>query len=577
MPEKSAPLRVAFAAAIFAGLTSPGLNGQARRQQPPPQFRTSTTLVPVDVRVLDRNGKPITDLTAADFTIFEDRVPQTISHFARQAFVAMEPEPGRVRLVRNTRSADLEPSTRRVFLLLLGRGRLQPPSKGVDAALTFVRDLVLPQDLVAVFAWNRATEFTTDHDRVAALLERFKKRHERIEALMRQRFSGLAAVYGSSRMPEGIQREIDAVFDGFETRHLAEAPVVDADRIADDNRRIRQLLEGTSELDTMGAEAAKLIDVSFDEFVDSAVETNQNLANLYTAIEYLRHIGGEKHLLFVTENMLSLRRQEDGDSLASIAADARVAIHPIHTGGLPAAAAGAITRGVMRHNSGGPVGLAARDQRAIADLTGGRSSAFRWADEAVRRIAEITSFSYVLGYYPTNQDWDGSQRRIEVRVNRPGATVMYRRSYFATHDLPALDLRGFATYRRIMSAGGYDRAVPDIGLEVAATYHDVDGVRSVDVTMTVAAERLALVEDEAGLRIGHIKIATFAGDMHENVVGDSWEDMNFRLRPDTYARLLAEGIPHRVTIPVLRQASYVKVVVYDYAADLLGSVIVKVR
>ena len=37
---------------------------------------------------------------------------------------------------------------------------------------------------------------------------------------------------------------------------------------------------------------------SFDEFVDNAVETNQNLANLYTGIEYVRHIAGEKHLIY---------------------------------------------------------------------------------------------------------------------------------------------------------------------------------------------------------------------------------------------------------------------------------------
>jgi hypothetical protein len=102
-------------------LTTTALLGQ----QAPPQFRTWTTLVPVDVRVLDRNGKPITDLTQADFTVFEDGVPQTISHFARQPLVATKPEVGPARLPRNTRSLDAEPANRRVFLLLLGRGRLR--------------------------------------------------------------------------------------------------------------------------------------------------------------------------------------------------------------------------------------------------------------------------------------------------------------------------------------------------------------------------------------------------------------------------------------------------------------------
>ena len=32
------------------------------QQPPPPTFRTGVIMVPVDVRVLDREGKPVTDL-----------------------------------------------------------------------------------------------------------------------------------------------------------------------------------------------------------------------------------------------------------------------------------------------------------------------------------------------------------------------------------------------------------------------------------------------------------------------------------------------------------------------------------
>lgn len=577
MPARSLVSRVAAIAAGGA-LYAASVSGQQAPVQQRPQFRSATTLVPVDVRVVDRQGRPITDLTAADFTILEDGVPQTVSHFSRHALVAAEPEPGPVRLLRNTRGLDPEPQDHRVFLLLLGRGRLQPPAKGVDAAIDFVRELLLPQDRVAVFAWNRATDFTTDHGRVLALLERFKEEHEEIEALMKLRFSGLAAVYGSSRIPDGIQQRIDAVFEGPEAlgvRRVPDAAVAGADRMAEDERRVRELLAGTSQLDVMGAAEAGTLGVSFDEFVDSAVETNQNLANLYTGIEYLRHIAGEKHLIYISEGFLTLRRQEDGDSLAAVAADARVTINPIHTGGLRSGFSSHSGRMSLAQGYVG-VGLGARDQRAIADLTGGRASAFQWARDAVARIDQSTRFSYVLGYYPANQDWDGALRKIEIRVNRPGATVMYRRSYFADHELPPLDLREFTSYRRVMSAGNYDRDVPDIAIDATAAYDDTDG-HDVTVDMTIAADRLTLVADEVGLRIGHIKIAVFIGDLNENVVGDSWQDMDLKLLPDTYERFLAEGISHQVTLTLPRQPSYAKVVVYDYAADLVGSVIVRIQ
>ena len=47
----------------------------ARAQQQPqqvPVFRSAVTLVPLDVRVTDKNGKPVTDLRQDEFTIVDD-------------------------------------------------------------------------------------------------------------------------------------------------------------------------------------------------------------------------------------------------------------------------------------------------------------------------------------------------------------------------------------------------------------------------------------------------------------------------------------------------------------------------
>jgi hypothetical protein len=67
---------VAVAGAIVAGAQ------QVPQQPPRPTFRTGVTIVPVDVRVLDRDGKPITDLEQGDFTVLEDGAPQDIRYFS---------------------------------------------------------------------------------------------------------------------------------------------------------------------------------------------------------------------------------------------------------------------------------------------------------------------------------------------------------------------------------------------------------------------------------------------------------------------------------------------------------------
>src|ERR1041385_8401493 len=61
-------------------------------QQAPVVFKSSTSLVVLDVTVKDRSGKEITDLKKEDFVVLEDGKPQTINVFEKQK-LAGEPLP----------------------------------------------------------------------------------------------------------------------------------------------------------------------------------------------------------------------------------------------------------------------------------------------------------------------------------------------------------------------------------------------------------------------------------------------------------------------------------------------------
>ncbi|HNX50917.1 MAG TPA: hypothetical protein PKL08_12190, partial [Thermoanaerobaculaceae bacterium] len=59
--------------------------GSALAQQSPPidpvRASSQVSVVNVEVVVTDRDGKPVTDLTAADFEVSEDGKPQAITNF----------------------------------------------------------------------------------------------------------------------------------------------------------------------------------------------------------------------------------------------------------------------------------------------------------------------------------------------------------------------------------------------------------------------------------------------------------------------------------------------------------------
>src|SRR5580765_7636909 len=155
-----AGLTIAAVALVSAHTPRQTTTAQTAQQ---PMFRSGTTIVPVDVRALDKDGQPITNLTQADFTVLENGVPQQVVLFSAHAFTADPAAAAETRLLARNPSKPPVTDNRRVFLLVLGRGRLEAVSKGMTAASDFVRNGLLPQDMVAVLAWNRATTFTTDH------------------------------------------------------------------------------------------------------------------------------------------------------------------------------------------------------------------------------------------------------------------------------------------------------------------------------------------------------------------------------------------------------------------------------
>jgi len=54
-------------------------------------------------------------------------------------------------------------------------------------------------------------------------------------------------------------------------------------------------------------------------------------------------------------------------------------------------------------------------------------------------------------------------------------------------------------------------------------------------------------------------------------VGETWLTMHLTLPDERYRRFPEEGATYTARVPLKGRAAHVKVIVYDYASDLLGS------
>ncbi len=564
----------------------------SQRPGPPGTIRVRVLLIPVDVVVTDDHDRPVTDLKREDFQVFENGRLQQIRHFSVQSYSPEAPPPPAPSGIRISRTVEATPQKARTFLLLLGRGRHQQALKAVDALISFVRDKLLPQDRVAVYAYNRATDFTTDREQIVQVLEQYKKVSERIESWLELNLSGFRRFYGAKQLPKSLLPEVARIFEGTNTasRQVPPGRLDEEGRITREWDRAVGLILGSADratetglrmsaaenpasaallaFDQLGGDAITL-GLPFDEFIDRAGDTIQDQQNIFTCIEYLRYVEGEKHLLYFSgQGMLFPYGNTDYDKgIAAVANDARVAIDTFHTSGLSPT--------VMSTRGGSPFTWAdtasIQSLRTVSALTGGQTSIYEDIGKSLDQLDQNTRSDYLLGYYPADENWNGKYRQITVKVNRPGMKVYSRRGYFARDRLQPYDREEFLAYSRITAAGGWADIIDDVPFKVSTSRApDEAGERQLKVDLSINAGKLAFASAD-GLHSGRLRVAVFYADGGGRMLGDIWKTVTLQLQEPVYRDFLKSGIPFSVTIPARTSAMYVTIVVYDVIGDRVGS------
>lgn len=545
--------RSARVVAVVAGLLASGLHSSFSQSRQP-TFRSSVQLLPVDVRVVDRSGNAVRGLRREDFTLLEDGIPQTVSEFAIREHDRVPIVTGEMDRASPFSAVHGASEGVRTFVIVLGRGRLAGPSKGLKAVQDFVRSSALANDRFGLVAYDRATELGVSPDTILRLLDRYAEHHEDIDARLAHWFEGLTEVFGERDPPPDVRRRIDSVMQeaGLPAlRRLAQTPPPGGEDVQAEYRRALRASGG--------------IDAGEGGFIYFGA-ARQDLERLHATIEYIRPLAGEKHILFLTENGFVGPERDHIDRLSRLAADARISISPIHTGGL-ATSWGRGSQGIQRVFNGPSWSQrwANSSSRDLAKATGGLASIYEFADRALQRIDRATRVTYLLGYYPSVLSSE-EFRDIEVRVNRRDVDLLYRRTYYARPGSPPYDHRTYLTAERIRAAKTYGAPLTDIPIEHIQT-EIRDGVT---IRFLIGPRSIGFVERE-GRFVGMLTAVCLIGDEDGRVIGQQERQIDLRLPAREYESVQSKGLSITMTLPVRGEARHVKIVVYDYVGDRLGS------
>ncbi len=406
----------------------------ASAQQPPKppgvHESASVTLVEVPVHVVGRDGRPVANLTEADFELLDDGQRQTIAALDVVDLRAAEaphpdghaaaPAPGTV-----------SPLARRHWLLLfdLSFSREVSITRAVSAASRFVSSGLAPGDLAAVASVSvdggvrMHLNFTTDAQQLAAAVRSVVTARGEDRSL--DPLSLALLMPGDPRAYREASRESKSGGGGLDAGVSGIHSVMarkNSDRFSI-GRVTSQLsaLSGLARaLDTVqGRKTVLLFSEGFDSRLLSgsvawplnpearAPENDAILEGKIWSVDLDRRLGDSPLHRHLADTLALFRRSD-------------CTLYPIDIGGLRAESED-ITPKIHGEDA----------LFAFASGTGGELlSDGNDLLEQIRRVADKTGLTYVLSFTPTRRLGEGRYHELKARVKVSGARVSARAGYY---------------------------------------------------------------------------------------------------------------------------------------------------
>jgi VWFA-related protein len=573
----------------------------ALAQEQVPTLRLTSRAVVVDVVVTDSKGRPVHDLKLSDFNVLESGKPQTVTHFEEHTAATSVALPPLPKFPPGTfTNLSVSPQTGSINVLLLDA--LNTPLE--DQA--FVRQEMLkylktprPAGAMAIFGLNAQLRllqgFTTDPDLLRAVV--------------------------SGKKPEMKASPI--------LNNASNSGDLNADAPVDPNAVSLDAMGNQVTTDIMAANI-KQFQAERASF-QLSLRTRVTLEALNLLGRYLGGLPGRKNLIWFADSF-PINVLPDGDlrypfaaaenmadafrDTSNLLARSQVSVYPIDARGLlgtnplntdttkvdstyasAPGAAGAIDshrETLLEQNTAGQSTML-----LMAEQTGGK--AFINSNDlkkAVEQAVDAGANYYTLSYAPTNSDWRGDYRKIEVKLAQQGYKLAYRRGYFAddpnaiqhatTAEAAGKQAINIDPMRVAMLFGGPDPTE----IVFSATVHPATGTpepglapgnrgdaksgpfKRYTVAFKVDGNALAAPATPKGDRRLDMGFAVYVYDSNGKVVDSVANHAANEIPKDSYDAMLRAGLAFRqdVSVPVKGGPYFLRIGVQDQTTSHVGAV-----
>jgi VWFA-related protein len=531
--------RILLTLALVAPLTA---------QQPPPQappvFRSGAQLTVETVTVKDKSGKPIEGLTAKDFSITEDGVPQTISFVefqrvpnpsdplrvadavpAAPAAVATPARPPEEQhQISPSAPGDIRYRDRRLLVLYFDLSAMPPNDlvRAYGAGQKFITTQMKAQDLVAIMTFQGGAvkvkhDFTGDR------------------AQLQEVFDTL--IYGDDKDGDGISDATDT---------------------------------GTA----FGQDDAEF----------NILNTDRQLSALQTAATMLRSLPEQKSLVYFASGLRlnGVDNQAQLRATTNAAIRANVAIFPVDARGLVAEA----PLGDATRASPGGIGMFSgqlanagmtnfqRSQDTLYSLakdTGGKAL-FDNNDLSVGIVqaAEAVSSYYIIGFYTTHPERDGRFHRVRISLTGGlSADLTYRQGYFADKEFGKFTAAD--KERQLEEALMLENPVTDITIAMEVNYFQLNRAEYfVPVAVKLPGSELALARRRGAVRT----VIDFIGEVKDDygvTIQNVRDKLDIKLSDDTASQLAKRPIQYETGFTLLPGKYVIKFLARDAETGRIGT------